>query len=620
MHQFPPLSAVALTLHDFHRSGAARIVADHPDAPLRALTGLLFEAGAAAQTAGDTTSKAILVLLARICSIVLQPSNRSAPLTHMAAWSDGTTSFDPDHLQRHELNLLAQLVGQVDHVALRARLADLVWLRAKRHGHGYPLRAIDDYRSSAPDPTTWYEFGHAHWHRALQLAKELKGAASMRLAEIEDALVDRAEQAENEPGYDALHFLRPLIEERLGLQHADRVTDLLERRGRAAAAASDAFEAAGYLEAAKTWFERARQFDRAAEMQALLARTWEAHADAAGDAATRHAFYADAIRAYRAVSARYRGILGVDAALQAVRHKYDQAGGDAIGEMIVIHGPETDLTGLAEAAAERVRHADPLVALFAFCSLMRLPSKAEHMRGAGAFLNDAVLMRMMGGATLAEDGRVVARDAGSGAADGPTPEQVTARAMLDVADHAGKMAVGMIRPALDQLHLDQVFTVNDFRAIVERSNMVLQDRAAMVGKALYAGYMGDLEHAMHVLMPQFEHIVREVLKVAGALTTTHDPQNGLDMEIGLSRLTERPEMVTVFGEDLAFAIRAMMCVEPGPNLRNVVAHGLADSDLCQSPYALYTWWLILRVIVEQFRARWAMAGTPLEDQRAKDPR
>lgn len=620
MTQSPPLSAVALTLHDFHRSGAARIVAEHADASLSALTALLFEAGAAAQTAGDTTSAAMLVLLGRVCSIVLQPSNRSAPLTHMAAWSDGTTSFDPDHLQRQELDLLAQLVGQVDHVPLRARLADLVWLRARRHGHAYPLRAIDDYRSAPPDPATWYEAGHAHWHRALQLSKELKGAAGIRLAEIEDTLVDRAEQAENKPGYDALHLLRPLTEERLGLQHAGRVTALLERRGRAAAAARDAFEAAGYLEAAKTWFERARQFDRAAEMQALLARTWEAHADAATDAVTRHTFYDDTIDAYRAVSAKYRGALGVDAALQAVRHKYDQAGRDAIGDMVMVRGAEIDLTDAAEAAAERVRHADPLVALFALCSLQRLPAKVDCMRSAEAFLNDAVLMRMMGGATLAEDGRVVARDAGSGAGETPRPEQVEARAMLDFADQAGKMAAGMIAPALDQLHLDHVITSNDFRSIVEQSGMVLQDRAAMVGKALYAGYMGDLEHALHVLMPQFEHIVREVLKVAGALTTTHDPKDGLDMEIGLSRLTERPEMVKVFGEDLAFAIRAMMCVEPGPNLRNVVAHGLANSDLCQSPYARYTWWLILRVIVEQFRVRWAMAGTAMADQRAREPR
>ena len=320
------------------------------------------------------------------------------------------------------------------------------------------------------------------------------------------------------------------------------------------------------------------------------------------------------------MSARFRSALGVDAALQGVRHKYNQAGGDAIGEMFIFRSPEIDLTDAAEAAVERVRQPDPLVALFALCSLQRLPAKADYMRGAEAFLNDAVLMRMMGGATLAEDGRVVARDAGSGAGNAPTPEQIEARAMLDFADYAGKMAAGMIAPALDQLHFDHVITSNDFRSIVEQSGMVLQDRAAMVGKALYAGYMGDLEHALHVLMPQFEHIVREVLKVAGALTTTHEPKDGLDMEIGLSRLTERPEMVTVFGEDLAFAVRAMMCVEPGPNLRNVVAHGLANSELCQGPYARYTWWLILRVIVEQFRVRWAMAGTAMADQRAKEPR
>ena len=43
--------------------------------------------------------EAVLVLLGRICSIVLEPANRASPLPHMTAWSDGTTSLDPDHRQ-----------------------------------------------------------------------------------------------------------------------------------------------------------------------------------------------------------------------------------------------------------------------------------------------------------------------------------------------------------------------------------------------------------------------------------------------------------------------------------------------------------------------------------------
>lgn len=374
---------------------------------------------------------------------------------------------------------------------------------------------------------------------------------------------------------------------------------MLERRGREAVAACNAFE----TEAAKTWFDRARHPDRSAEMQALLASAWENHADAAPEAAIRHAFYEDAIRTYRTVSAAYRVSLGIEAALQRVRRKYEQAGRDAVGEMVLFRGPEINLTPFAEQAVEYVRKAEPLAALFAFCTVHRLPSKQKYLREAAQQLDSEVLMRMMGVAHYADDGRVVARTRGVDASAETPAQHVEARAMEDFANDAGMIGHALIGPALEQLHLDHVFTMNDFKAIAERSGIVPPDRAAMVGKALHAGFQNDLEHALHVLLPQFEHLVREQLKIADALTTTHTPEDGLDMEIGLSRLTERAEMVEVFGEDRTFAIRALMCVEPGPNLRNVIAHGLADSECFQGPHARYVWRFILRMLVREFRVR-----------------
>jgi len=78
----------------------------------------------------------------------------------------------------------------------------------------------------------------------------------------------------------------------------------------------------------------------------LLACAWENHADAAPEAAILHAFYEDAIRAYCTVPAAYRVSLGIEAALQGVRRKYEQAGRDAVGEMVLFQGPEINMTPL----------------------------------------------------------------------------------------------------------------------------------------------------------------------------------------------------------------------------------------------------------------------------------
>jgi hypothetical protein len=164
----------------------------------------------------------------------------------------------------------------------------------------------------------------------------------------------------------------------------------------------------------------------------------------------------------------------------------------------------------------------------------------------------------------------------------------------------------MIRPALDQIRGLHLRTIEDFRALARSCGIVPVDRADIAGQALHAGYCRDLVQAIHILMPQFEYMVRNILKQESVLTTNHDTE-GLDMEVALSSLTERPQMVELFGEDLTFAIRTLMCVQAGPNLRNAVAHGLADSALCGGPYGLYAWWLILRMVVRAYRQRWKTA-------------
>lgn len=126
---------------------------------------------------------------------------------------------------------------------------------------------------------------------------------------------------------------------------------------------------------------------RPSKMQALSAKTWVIHADSATDAVSRYASYDDAIPAYRGASAKSPAVTGVDPA--------PQAGRDATGEMAMISTPETDLTDVAEAAANRIRHPEPPSALFPLCSLHRLPSKAKYTQGAVAVLNDAVLLRML---------------------------------------------------------------------------------------------------------------------------------------------------------------------------------------------------------------------------------
>ena len=95
-------------------------------------------------------------------------------------------------------------------------------------------------------------------------------------------------------------------------------------------------------------------------------------------------------------------------------------------------------------------------------------------------------------------------------------------------------------------------------------------------------------------------MVRFHLKQAGATTTNLDSK-GIENENGLATLMELPEADKIFGEDLAFEIRALFCDAFGPNLRNELAHGLLDDQACNSVSAIYAWWFCLRLV---FNAYW----------------
>jgi hypothetical protein len=105
--------------------------------------------------------------------------------------------------------------------------------------------------------------------------------------------------------------------------------------------------------------------------------------------------------------------------------------------------------------------------------------------------------------------------------------------------------------------------------------------------------------AIHVLVPQIENLVRVHVKAAGARTSTID-RNGIQNENGLSTLMELPEAAQVFGDNLAFEFRALFCEPSGPNLRNVLCHGLLEEDGCYSAHAIYAWWLGLKLVFNTF--------------------
>ncbi|WP_181392321.1 DUF4209 domain-containing protein [Vibrio vulnificus] len=126
--------------------------------------------------------------------------------------------------------------------------------------------------------------------------------------------------------------------------------------------------------------------------------------------------------------------------------------------------------------------------------------------------------------------------------------------------------------------------------------IIPEQRAKLFAKGLYFGFEYDFASAIHLLVPQWEHIVRTILKESDVHTTMLDA-DGIDMECGLSTLLEKKEAEEIFDDNLLFEMTAFLTHKRGPNLRNELAHGLLDDDRVCSYSAIYWWWRSLKLVV-----------------------
>lgn len=601
-----PSPELPLTVDDLSNCGYQQAIARDPEQWYLSMSTELDLEIRTAQREGERARERALILLARICSLQLEPDNKRAPFQPEWKLADGRHGFMPEDLTTDEIATLSEFAEEVENTLLKARVADIVWLRERRRGIAFAHMTIDTYCQLPLDDDSWLLSGRDGWRRALQLARGIRDTGRGTL--IEASLLQAFRDAAALPGHMSLSYLGPLWAEDAGRTHAEEIGERLAAQAEVGRREGSYTDALDYAEAAARWFTRAPAgAPREAAMLVLVGQIMAAIGDAAGAAITRKFWYAKAIDMYRTVPGAYREEYQVNTIIAAVRAQQDAAGREALNEMESFEHV-IDLSAFAAKARDRVQGRSPFGALWALTRIHALPNRAQLIAAAERPLPTGRISRLFDSVVLANDGRAVARRQGSGVDRAARDAQVLAEATQACHLLCTTTVIGMILPALETMWREMHFDLGTFEALAGRAPLVPNERAALVAQGLHAGWCGDFAQAVHILVPQFEHIVRMKLKAAGALTTTHDAV-GLDTEIGLSNLIERPEMREAFDVDLTFTIRALMCDPSGPNLRNMVAHGLADESLVKGPYGIYLWWLVLRLVVEQCAAMERPAGT-----------
>ncbi|MGN7948566.1 DUF4209 domain-containing protein [Microbacterium sp. 22215] len=356
-------------------------------------------------------------------------------------------------------------------------------------------------------------------------------------------------------------------------------------------------------EAAANWHYTIGETSAAFDDTVWIVGSLIAEADAVRSSRPMHAADAleNALKVLRTIPQSERASRGLAEADKRIKAKIDAANSERHRFLATVRDEKVDVSAAAKRAwtATRGRELEEAVHVLLY---QRDLADYAQMRRAGEASSKALFFSTV---YISADARTIARsDAGEIYG---VPDDVWAQMAEAYDERVGRTVAGHIIPIWQSMRADHALRVDDFRELARVSSIVPAGREYSVARALAYGYDGDFFTAAQLLAPQVENMVRVHLANAGVLTRSYE--GGVQHEVGLSSLMERAEAGSVFGDDLAFEIRALFCGPLGPNLRNEFAHGLVNDSGSGMHASVYAWWLMWKVVNQPF-------ANPLHDVEA----
>ncbi|WP_297892872.1 DUF4209 domain-containing protein [Shewanella sp.] len=565
-----------------------------------------FSTAARKAAEGNCPSHAkALWLLADACSMMLSPNSANEPFKPSIVM-DGRRSAIPEDLSESDIGFYAEIVDVIEDTWLKARVADLVWLKQCPRQVKFALAAIDAYRLIPLDTEMWVRGGRECWERALGLVRMLKAGAGSRLAEMESTILAAFNSVTKACGFLGLWLANLLDSNGLGRAHSFDIGRKLNALAIEFDGDGDFYRSREFFDAASQWFSRSGDTIKSTEMTVAVAEGWvkEAIARVSSDQPSHMVaanFYEKAIQIYRRIPRSLREKHQVDERVAELHRFMNESGAKSLDELSLVKTPGVDISELLEHSRQSVAGKAFEDAFFAFANISQVVQVARIRSGAEKILERSLLRRLASSTHLSRDGRVIAKQPAIGfeSIEASDNGALWAQMLQDYQIHLEIEVHGSICPAHDVLLQEHQLREADFIHLASQSPIVPIGRECIFGKALYAGYERDFIVSMHLLAPQIEHMVRFHLKGAGVKTTNLDIE-GIENENGLSTLMGLPETESIFGEDLAFEIKALFCDALGPNLRNELAHGLMNDNAFPSVSTVYAWWLGVRLVFNTF--------------------
>jgi hypothetical protein len=148
------------------------------------------------------------------------------------------------------------------------------------------------------------------------------------------------------------------------------------------------------------------------------------------------------------------------------------------------------------------------------------------------------------------------------------------RLIMQLADDIG-IQNQFLCAAIDQLREKNAITADTILSVIDESPVYTTERRPLIQEGIQAYLDGDNTKAIHVLIPQIEQALRELLTLIGG--TPLKPGRNATMQLkNLNDILREQPIKDALGENLQTYLLTFLADQRGQNTRNVVCHGLAQ--------------------------------------------
>lgn len=558
----------------------------------------------------NSTAWKVHTLVAYVASLTLDldPKSEAEPFKVSSRLGNlGIASLTPA-----QLSALTEWLPEIPAPALKARVADILWLHRKdKRVHDLGQIAIEAYLQCAQqyaDSGTELRETVVAMTRAMAIARKMgisrDEASAFVATHIERILAMRQTLT---VGLRDVGLMKLLLKYGIGdaqfyAQFAQQAAELLEGK-----AASETYATNLSLMIAREYWTIAAQWYRLtvaknappppewSYARSQASETFVKEADKARDAGqllVEAGFLSDAIaHLKRSGEKRER----VDELIRRMMKCRKNA------PWIPLSVP-LDVSDLMLAAQQQVSDKSMAEALNALAHITAIPTREQLRDMAEGYLEKSITSRLFPMMLSATDARLVANmPALPSRADGETEDEYEEKRqrvlhwhMWQQAEWLRMVACGHIEGARSQVVVEHNPDISDLFPLVGGSLLVPKGHMYLFAKGLHAGLHGDMITAVHILMPQLEHALRWFIETNFDIVMIRQNDDGTQAVSLMKRIIANKELASVLGEDMMFLLDGLLIRQESSNLRNNLAHGLL-SDGGFGPDAVYFWWLCLHL-------------------------